>query len=190
MLGQRLVIFFQFREWPNIQEKPILSFLVHSELTMLWKSNTIYSFSYKNLFFVLFFGDVMNDILDDDTLCFDTEDEITESTPEEDLDKYKLLIVDDEQEIHSMTKLVLDGYRYMGKGLEFISAYTGQEARDLLLQEEEIACCLLDVVMETNHAGLELAKYIREELFNKKIRHYPSHRPARPGPGKGCYSQL
>ncbi len=112
----------------------------------------------------------MNDILDDDTLCFATEEEITESTPEEDQEKYKLLIVDDEQEIHSMTKLVLDGYRYMDKGLEFISAFTGQEARDILLQEEDIACCLLDVVMETNHAGLELARYIREELFNKKIR--------------------
>ena len=111
----------------------------------------------------------MDDQLFDDTLCFAQEEE-TGFFPQTAADNYKLLIVDDENEVHAMTKLVLDGYQYMGKGLDFISAYTADEAKEFLLGTEDIACCLLDVVMETNHAGLELAKYIRERLGNTKIR--------------------
>jgi len=111
----------------------------------------------------------MTDHQFDDTLYFSQEEE-TGFSPQLTENKYKLLIVDDENEVHAMTKLVLDGYQYMGRGLDFISAYTAGEAKTLLLNTGDIACCLLDVVMETNHAGLELAKYIREELGNSRIR--------------------
>ena len=83
---------------------------------------------------------------------------------------FKLLIVDDENEIHVMTKLVLNDYQYQDYGLEFISAFSGAEAKEVLRQTPDIACCLLDVVMETKDAGLDVAKFIREEINNTKIR--------------------
>ncbi|WDP93095.1 MAG: hypothetical protein HUN04_26615 [Desulfobacter sp.] len=110
-----------------------------------------------------------HDALKDDTLLF-ADEAGTEETLPDPQKNFKLLIVDDENEIHVMTKLVLDDYRYMGHGLEFISAYSGKEAKEILETDDTIACCLLDVVMETKDAGLEVARFIREEINNSKIR--------------------
>ena len=85
-------------------------------------------------------------------------------------DAFTLLIVDDEKEVHAMTRLVLKDYQYMGKGLEFISAFSGKEARQIILKEKDIACCLLDVVMESKEAGLEVARFIREDAANSRMR--------------------
>ncbi len=84
--------------------------------------------------------------------------------------KIKLLIVDDEKEVHVMTKLVLSDYSYEGSTLEFLSAYSGEEAKQLIWDHPDAACILLDVVMETNDAGLEVARFIREDTRNDKIR--------------------
>jgi len=84
--------------------------------------------------------------------------------------KFKLLIVDDEKEIHVMTKLVLDDYKFLGATLEFHSAFSGEEAKKLIKKHPDAACVLLDVVMETKESGLEVAKFIREEEKNEKIR--------------------
>jgi len=110
-----------------------------------------------------------NGFLKDDTLSFaeETGKDKTSSAP---LKNFKLLIVDDENEIHVMTKLVLNDYQYLDYGLEFISAYSGKEAKEILRVNDDIACCLLDVVMETKDAGLEVARFIREEVNNSKIR--------------------
>lgn len=115
----------------------------------------------------------MEDLLifeDDDTpLVFSSE----ESEPAKDLSGkklWKLIIVDDEPEIHTATKLVLDDFEFEGVGLEFISAYTAKEAIDLIKIHADAAVMLLDVVMESDHAGLELVKTIREELNNHMIR--------------------
>ncbi|MCG8632736.1 MAG: ATP-binding protein [Desulfobacterales bacterium] len=104
----------------------------------------------------------------DDTLSFAKEaTDKSNSTPNK---TFKLLIVDDENEIHVMTKLVLNDYQYHEYGLDFISAFSGQEAKTILKENPDIACCLLDVVMETKDAGLEVARYIREDIGNSKIR--------------------
>ena len=83
---------------------------------------------------------------------------------------WKVLLVDDEKVVHSVTQLALDGFELSGRGLEFISAYSGLEARDILDEHDDIALILLDVVMETDHAGLDLVRYIRKELKNKFVR--------------------
>ncbi len=83
---------------------------------------------------------------------------------------WKLLLVDDEPEIHEVTRLVLNNFRFEGKALQFLSAYNVEEAKRLLLAHDDIAATLLDVVMETETAGLELVKYIREDLNNHQIR--------------------
>ncbi|MFT5887768.1 MAG: CheY-like chemotaxis protein [Zhongshania sp.] len=86
------------------------------------------------------------------------------------LEPWKLLIVDDEPVVHSVTKLALDGFELAGRTLEFISAHSAAEARVILGEHDDIALILLDVVMETDHAGLDLAHYIRQELKNKFVR--------------------
>ncbi|MDO9632114.1 MAG: DUF3369 domain-containing protein, partial [Humidesulfovibrio sp.] len=76
----------------------------------------------------------------------------------------------DESEVHDVTRLVLSGFKYKGRGLQFLSAYTGHEAREILAANPDIAVILLDVVMEENDTGLKLVQYIREEMKNHFVR--------------------
>lgn len=83
---------------------------------------------------------------------------------------WKLLIVDDEPDVHSATRLGLWDFEFDGRAIQFLSAYSGEEARKLLNANPDIAVILLDVVMETDDSGLEFAKYVREELGNETVR--------------------
>jgi response regulator RpfG family c-di-GMP phosphodiesterase len=81
-----------------------------------------------------------------------------------------LLVVDDEPDIHRLTRLNLKGFTFAGRPLQLLDAYSAQEAQTLLVQEEAIAVALIDVVMESEDAGLRLVEYIRRELDNRMIR--------------------
>ncbi|BAJ02144.1 DUF3369 domain-containing protein [Shewanella violacea] len=83
---------------------------------------------------------------------------------------WRILIVDDEPDVHTVTKLALSRFKLDGRCLEFINAYSGEEAKQLLSNEKHIAMAFVDVVMESDHAGLELVKWIREDLKNNAIR--------------------
>lgn len=83
---------------------------------------------------------------------------------------WKVLIVDDEPEVHSITKMVLRDYSFLNRGIDFLSAFSAEGARILLKDEPDAAIIILDVVMETDDAGLKLVKYIREDLKNRIIR--------------------
>lgn len=83
---------------------------------------------------------------------------------------WKVLIVDDEPEVHAVTKLALSDFTFQNKNLAFFSAYSGIEAKELIKQHPDTAIILLDVVMETDDAGLLVARYIREELHNEHVR--------------------
>lgn len=83
---------------------------------------------------------------------------------------WKVLIVDDEPEVHAVTKLALSDFTFQSKNLSFFSAYSGSEAKELIKQHPDTAIILLDVVMETDDAGLLVARYIREELHNEHVR--------------------
>ncbi len=83
---------------------------------------------------------------------------------------WKVLVVDDEEEVHAVTKLVLSDFSYENKGLFFLHAYSGREARELIAEHPDTAIIFLDVVMEKNDAGLEVVRYIREELKNFFVR--------------------
>ena len=83
---------------------------------------------------------------------------------------WKVLVVDDEEEVHAVTKLVLADFSYENKGLLFLHAYSGKEARALIAEHPDTAIIFLDVVMEKNDAGLEVVRYIREELKNSFVR--------------------
>lgn len=86
------------------------------------------------------------------------------------LSPWKILIVDDQEEVHQVTEMVLDNFKFQERGIEFISAYSAAEAKAIINTEPDIAVILLDVVMEEDDSGLKLVKYIREELENNLVR--------------------
>jgi response regulator RpfG family c-di-GMP phosphodiesterase len=102
-----------------------------------------------------------------DELFFADEQQTTESRTQS---GWKLLIVDDEEEVHVITKMVLEGLSFSGRGLTFLSAYSAAQAREILREHGDIAVILLDVVMETGQAGLELIEFIRSDLGNRSAR--------------------
>ncbi|MEW6981077.1 EAL domain-containing protein [Colwelliaceae bacterium 6471] len=105
----------------------------------------------------------------DDFLFIDDSDE-DEILGEYNGDSWKVLIVDDDPEIHSVTQLALSDLEVLGRRLEYIHAYSGQEACKHITENDDIVLVLLDVVMETDDAGLNVVKYIREKLSNQDIR--------------------
>ncbi|WP_341912471.1 response regulator transcription factor [Ferrovibrio terrae] len=90
--------------------------------------------------------------------------------PTSDRRNWKVLIVDDEPDVHSLTKLLLRNFNYRKRGLNFLSAYSATEARDVMRDNPDTALVLLDVVMETEHAGLALVDYIRNDLANRSAQ--------------------
>jgi len=83
---------------------------------------------------------------------------------------WKILIVDDEKGIHAATKIALSEFVLDKKALSFISVYSGEEAKKILAMENDIALIFLDVVMETEDAGLLVVHYIRDVLKNHRVR--------------------
>ena len=83
---------------------------------------------------------------------------------------WDILIVDDEPEVHTVTELALSGVEFWGKTLRFHHAYSGVEAIELLTKENDIAVLLLDVVMESDDAGLKVVKEVRDTLKNHNVR--------------------
>ena len=83
---------------------------------------------------------------------------------------WRVLIVDDDVDVHAVTRLALRNVSFKGRELELFSAYSGREAYDILRDTPDIALVLLDVVMETDDAGLILAKRIRADLNNSIVR--------------------
>jgi response regulator RpfG family c-di-GMP phosphodiesterase len=99
---------------------------------------------------------------------------LKDDTPKKESSKkerfWNVLIVDDDPGIHEVSKLALAGFEFDRKKCRFISAYSAQEAKEILHETPNIALALVDVVMETDHAGLDLVNYIRNELKNKLVR--------------------
>ena len=83
---------------------------------------------------------------------------------------WKLLIVDDEEDVHLVTRIVLRDFTFEGAPVELVSAYSGVAARRELRRNPDIAVILLDVVMEREDAGLQLVRHIRQEQGNRKVR--------------------
>ncbi|MBF0136151.1 MAG: DUF3369 domain-containing protein [Magnetococcales bacterium] len=83
---------------------------------------------------------------------------------------WKILIVDDDEEIHSLTRLVLRDFTFDNRKAELISGYSAVEAQRLMQQHPDTAVILMDVVMETDEAGLSAVRYIRDVLSNRFVR--------------------
>jgi signal transduction histidine kinase len=83
---------------------------------------------------------------------------------------WKVAIIDDDAAVHEGTRFALYDYRLHGQGVEILSAYSAAEGRELMRTVPDVAAILLDVVMETDDAGLKLVDFIRTELKNEAVR--------------------
>lgn len=105
-----------------------------------------------------------------DELLFTNDDET--DLKEELLTAWTVLVVDDEPEIHTVTRMVLCDFNFEQRPLNIVTANSAAEARDILLADTHnaIAVAIIDVVMETTHAGLDLVHWVRATLNNHAIR--------------------
>ena len=106
---------------------------------------------------------------DDDLIVFADEEE----SPAEAADRtppWTILVVDDDPEIHAMTGFILSDFKYRDRPLRMLHALSAREAETVLRENANIAVILLDVVMETDDAGLRLAKSIRDDHGNSMVR--------------------
>ena len=102
----------------------------------------------------------------DDKLLFAAETPDNEPEPTN-RQIWKLLVVDDDEFVHKVTTMVLKDYVFEGRKLIIFSAYSAEEGKTALEENPDIAVILLDVVMETPQAGLDLTAWIRNDLNNK-----------------------
>ena len=83
---------------------------------------------------------------------------------------WKILIVDDSPDIHDATKFALRNERFLGRGIEFFHAYSGAQALEIAPTIDDLALIFLDVVMETDNAGLKVARSLRTTYGAKAVR--------------------
>ncbi len=104
----------------------------------------------------------------DDDLVF--ADETPADAPVQDGGAWRVLVVDDDADVHSTTTFALGSLEMHGRPLEFLHAYSAAEAMDVLARERDIAVILLDVVMEQADAGLHLVRHVRDTLGRHDVR--------------------
>ncbi|WP_396587631.1 DUF3369 domain-containing protein [Bermanella sp. R86510] len=97
-------------------------------------------------------------------------DESPEKPSSEPSSPWHILIVDDEEGVHQVTSMVLKYFEFDGRGLKISSVYSGEQARQFMAQHDDVALAIIDVVMETDSAGLDLIHYIRQQLENSYTR--------------------
>ena len=100
----------------------------------------------------------------DDNLKFAAEPVSRTAAP------WHVLVVDDDPEVHEVTRLVLGSFRFADRPLDLISVASASQAFECLRKQDDIAVVLLDVVMESEQAGLDLVRRIRQELRNHFVR--------------------
>lgn len=103
-------------------------------------------------------------LFEDDEILFEDAQADGEIAP------WLVMVVDDDPVVHDVTKLALYDFEYQGRGLSFLQAHSAAEARELLPRHPDVAVILLDVVMETDDAGLRLVSHIREVIGNRMVR--------------------
>lgn len=84
--------------------------------------------------------------------------------------EYLVLVVDDDEYVHQLTKMVLRGFTFEGSPIRLASALSAKEAKYYIATHDNVAVALVDVVMETDNAGLDLVNFIREEQNNNEVR--------------------
>jgi len=104
-------------------------------------------------------SDLMDFLLDDEEL-----------NPHASENYWNVLIIDDDPSVHQATKYVLSDFSFYGKSINWLDAYSSEEAKYIVHQNRDIALMFLDVVMETDNAGLGFVKWFRDTKINPSTR--------------------
>jgi diguanylate cyclase len=83
---------------------------------------------------------------------------------------WKILVVDDDDQVQAVTRLVLRHIQFRDRPFKLVSATSAREAIELMQSQPDLALALVDVVMETKTAGLDLVRHIRDKIKNRSIR--------------------
>ncbi|MFT7109712.1 MAG: signal transduction histidine kinase [Psychrobacter glaciei] len=84
--------------------------------------------------------------------------------------EHVVLVIDDDKYVHQLTKMVLKGFSFEDAPIRLVSVMSAKEAMTYLDTHSNVAVALIDVVMETDHAGLDLVNYVRNDCNNNQIR--------------------
>jgi class 3 adenylate cyclase/response regulator of citrate/malate metabolism len=84
--------------------------------------------------------------------------------------RWKVVVVDDEPAVHSVSRLALQRLTVDGVPLDLYSAHSAREGRAVLAEHPDAALLLLDVVMESDDAGLRLVEWLRRDRANTMTR--------------------
>ncbi len=114
-------------------------------------------------------GGLLGPSMSDNELLALRDDDAQPAALEASADAWRILIVDDEEQVHRVTRFALEGAHILGRPLRFESAYSASEARALLALGR-YSCILLDVVMESEDAGLKLVGEIRGRFEDPAVR--------------------
>jgi signal transduction histidine kinase len=93
-----------------------------------------------------------------------------QAPPQETGPRWKIAVIDDDPAVHDGTRFALSDFALHGQQLDILSASSAAEGRDLMARHPDIAAVLLDVIMETDNAGLDLVRFIRQTLRNETVR--------------------
>ncbi|MBS2040634.1 hypothetical protein JST97_36950 [bacterium] len=93
------------------------------------------------------------------------------------LTEFHVLLVDDEPDVHEISRLAMRHFKVYGLPVRLHSAYSKAEAIEVLngltLGRPDISLAsvaLIDVVMESDRAGLELCDHIRNVMQNRLLQ--------------------
>ena len=111
-----------------------------------------------------------DEMIDDELVLLSDDLPSSGASPAGSPPPWKLLVVDDDDEVHTVTRFVLGNLRILGRPLQLYHAYDSRQGRSELCSHPDVALALLDVVMETERAGLDLVSYIRDELHLSECR--------------------
>ncbi len=106
----------------------------------------------------------------DDLLVFADEEEPVKGAGNAEPGYWNVLIIDDEPQVHQVTKMVLRDLVFNNRKIRFFSAFSAVESKTILSGDNVFALALVDVVMEEDDSGLRLVEYIRDELKEQKLR--------------------
>ncbi len=99
-----------------------------------------------------------------------TQEDVNGPSEKTEAQEYLVLVVDDDEYVHQLTTMVLKNFRFEGTDIRLESVMSASAAKEFLAEQPDVAVILLDVVMETDDAGLQLVNHIRNTLHDNEVR--------------------